>query len=149
VEGVYQELDAKVLDFTRKMADLTGAEIKVINAYSVVPLGISLDGTGIYQDEYLLDLEKQHHEKTVELATAHGIPAEKVETRNGETHLVIADCAREIDADVVVVGTVARKGLSGIFIGNTAEMTLERLDCDIITLKQDAFECPIPNPDDQ
>ncbi|RMH39833.1 MAG: universal stress protein, partial [Gammaproteobacteria bacterium] len=64
-------------------------------------------------------------------------------TRNGETPHVIAEAAREFNADLVIVGTVARQGIAGIFIGNTAETTLELLDCDIITLKQENFVSPI------
>lgn len=143
VDEIYQKLDARVLAYTRFMAQCFDAEIKVVNAYSVVPLGISLDGTGIYQDEYLLDLEKQHHEQTVALAEKYGIASKCVETRNGETPHVIAEAAREFNADLVIVGTVARQGIAGIFIGNTAETTLELLDCDIITLKQENFVSPI------
>ena len=36
----------------------------------------------------------------------------------------------------IVLGTVARKGISGALIGNTAEGVLESAHCDVMVVKQ-------------
>ena len=49
----------------------------------------------------------------------------------------------EIEADLVVMGTVARTGLSGFFMGNTAETILNQLDCSVLAIKPPGFETPV------
>lgn len=42
--------------------------------------------------------------------------------------------AKRLDADMIVVGTVARTGIKGRLLGNTAEKLLDDAQCDILTL---------------
>lgn len=51
--------------------------------------------------------------------------------------------ARRNGIDVVVMGTVARSGIPGLLIGNTAETILHQIDSSVITLKPRGFESPI------
>ncbi len=142
IDDEHLELDHKVIEHAVSLGKMFQAQVKLINAYSAVPLGISLDGAGIYQDEYLAELQKQHHQKTLLLAKKYGIEEDSVETRQGEAHTVICEYANEKAIDLVILGTVARQGLTGILIGNTVEQILDDLECAVLTLKQDNFECP-------
>jgi len=45
--------------------------------------------------------------------------------------------------DIVVMGTVARTGLPGFFIGNTAEFVLSQINCSILTIKPCGFKTPV------
>ena len=45
--------------------------------------------------------------------------------------------------DVLVMGTVARGGLDGLLIGNTAERMLRTLTCSILAVKPDDFVSPV------
>jgi universal stress protein E len=45
--------------------------------------------------------------------------------------------------DMLVMGTVARGGLPGILIGNTAERLLHSVPCSLLAVKPDDFVCPI------
>jgi nucleotide-binding universal stress UspA family protein len=49
--------------------------------------------------------------------------------------------------DLIVMGTVARVGIPGLFIGNTAERTLDHVDCDILVIKPKGFVTPVQLPD--
>jgi len=142
IDDEYQRLDQRVLKYATGLATRLGCDLQVVNAYCIVPLGVSLDGAGIYQDEYLQDLQQQHHQRTLELTRTFAIPDANVETRNGEAQTVIAQAAVELKVDLVVLGTVARHGIAGVFIGNTAEQILEMLDCEVLTLKQENFSFP-------
>lgn len=64
----------------------------------------------------------------------------------GAPEFGIAEVAKEIAADIVVMGTVGRTGISGLLIGNTAETVLGQLDCSVLALKPLGFETPVkPN----
>ena len=45
--------------------------------------------------------------------------------------------------DLVVMGTVARAGIAGMLIGNTAERILRKLPCSVLTVKPDGFVSPV------
>jgi universal stress protein E len=51
--------------------------------------------------------------------------------------------ANKFNADVVVMGAVARNRLKRIFIGATAERVLEHLPCDLLIIKPDWFHTPV------
>jgi universal stress protein E len=44
--------------------------------------------------------------------------------------------------DLLVMGTSARHGLAGVFVGNTAERLLPTVNCSLLVVKPDGFECP-------
>lgn len=55
----------------------------------------------------------------------------------------IPDFVRQNSIDVVVMGTVARTGIPGLLIGNTAETVLQLIDSSVLTVKPAGFESPI------
>ena len=67
-----------------------------------------------------------------------------------QAHLVRGD-AREavpaqvhaLRADLLVMGTIARTGVAGWLIGNTAEDILNRVDCAVVTLKPPGYVSPV------
>ena len=61
----------------------------------------------------------------------------------GEPDEVIPTFAKENDVDLIVMGTVARSGLSGMITGNTAERILNEVNCSVLAVKPDTFVSPI------
>lgn len=61
----------------------------------------------------------------------------------GNPQKLIAEKAHELKADIVVMGTVARTGISGLIIGNTAEATLNQLSCSVLAVKPPGFVSPV------
>lgn len=61
----------------------------------------------------------------------------------GEPGSVIPEFARAQGVDLVVMGTVARTGLAGFIMGNTAERVLAGLTCAVLTVKPDGFVSPV------
>lgn len=51
--------------------------------------------------------------------------------------------SESIEADLVVMGTVARAGIAGVIIGNTAEAVLSQLKCSVLAVKPNDFESPV------
>jgi nucleotide-binding universal stress UspA family protein len=61
----------------------------------------------------------------------------------GPTPDAISSFARDNHVDLIVMGTVAKTGVSGLLTGNTAEQTLDQIRCSILALKPSGFVCPI------
>lgn len=61
----------------------------------------------------------------------------------GEAGSLIPALARHRHIDVIVMGTVCRTGIAGLFIGNTAERVLRRVNCSILAVKPEGFVTPV------
>lgn len=67
-----------------------------------------------------------------------------------QLHLVKGLPAKEIPLmaqqqaiDMIVMGTVARTGVPGLIMGNTAETILEQVNCSVLVIKPPGFQCPV------
>jgi universal stress protein E len=65
---------------------------------------------------------------------------------NGVPEYVIPRVAREQEVDLLVMGTIGRSGLPGVFIGNTADRILSQVNCSVLALKPPGFETPVTLP---
>jgi len=61
----------------------------------------------------------------------------------GATSTIIPATAKQLQADLVVMGTVARTGIAGLLIGNTAEDILGQLQCSVLAVKPPGFVSPV------
>jgi universal stress protein E len=72
-------------------------------------------------------------------AAAQRVPTAQRCVVDEDPVLGIPRLAREKHASVVVMGAVSRSGLQRVFIGNTAELVLPALPCDVLVLKPKHF----------
>jgi nucleotide-binding universal stress UspA family protein len=63
--------------------------------------------------------------------------------QRGNPTELIPTIIHEKRIDVLVMGTVARTGISGFIIGNTAENILQKIDCSLWALKPQGFVSPV------
>jgi len=61
----------------------------------------------------------------------------------GHPETVIPNFVETHAVDILVMGTVARSGIVGFLIGNTAENVMGRLGCTLLALKPDAYVSPL------
>lgn len=112
VDAKYDALNEKIISRGKWLASLFGAEFHVVNAYP--------DSTN-YPDHG-------------QLRRITDMDSSKVHIKLGSPEDVIADVAEEVGADIVVIGTLARKGMRGAMRGNTSEKVLNKLPQDVFTL---------------
>ncbi|HNP64187.1 MAG TPA: universal stress protein [Woeseiaceae bacterium] len=67
----------------------------------------------------------------------------KFHLRRGVATTAIPAIVNEVQADVLVMGTVARTGIAGWLFGNTAEAVLEQVQCSVIAVKPQGFVSPV------
>jgi universal stress protein E len=61
----------------------------------------------------------------------------------GRPDVVIPLYVDRDSVDILIMGTVARTGISGFIIGNTAENILEKISCSLVALKPEGFVSPV------
>ena len=69
--------------------------------------------------------------------------ATRLHLLQGEAKKTIASLATDVDADLVILGTFARRGLIGLIFGNTAEALLNELSCSILAIKPPGFKTDV------
>jgi nucleotide-binding universal stress UspA family protein len=142
-------LTKKILDLATSLAKREAGELHVVHAWQL-PGEKFLRGkrVDIDQDEIakLLAETRQAHEKEMQCAlypyeqTGHRF---KMHLLKGDPAVHIAETARKRRADVIVMGTITRTGVAGLFIGNTAERVLQQVDCSVVAVKPDGFVSPV------
>ncbi|WP_321389529.1 universal stress protein [Emcibacter sp.] len=108
----YVDLNRNILKVTQMMAKSYGAEKHTVNAY---------EDSMEFPDRAMLLRETD----TVQ---------ENLHVQMGDPETIIATVADDIDADVVVIGTLSRRGLRAAMRGNTSERIIKRLNRDVMVL---------------
>lgn len=72
-----------------------------------------------------------------DIAKKVGIERSQVHSIEGRPSKIIGSVARDIGADLVVLGNVGRRGLKGISIGNTAEKMLSEFGGDLLVISRE------------
>ena len=67
----------------------------------------------------------------------------KTHLPKGPAGEIIPAFARELNIDLIVMGTVARTGIPGLIIGNTAESVLSQINCSVLAIKPPNFVTPV------
>ena len=139
----HEELNRIVLS----QANVVGRTVQgVVHAVNAFHTPTAVWGNGV-DDPVAIEMcyasQQDHLREAVRLSEEFGIPQEHVTVAEGAAERVVNDLATELSAGLIVLGTVARSGLSGLFIGNTAEAVLEHSNTDVMVVKQVDFKSPI------
>lgn len=139
----HHQLNQQILAEAKAMAEMLNANIHLVNAYPSPPMNIMLE-LPEFDPIHYEDGLKQFHQKTLnDYARTYKIPEQQLHLRQGLPEDVISDVANEIDAELVILGTVGRSGLSATLLGHTAEQVIDNLNCDLLALKPQGFISPI------
>lgn len=140
-------LDDEILVTSKLFADACNGEVRAFHAYDP-RMAIATAATNAYlpvslpMDEFDQQMKDQHGKRMQEITSYHGLRDDHVHLVAGRAHEELPALAVQYDAAVVVMGAVARNRLQRLFIGATAERTLDHLPCDMLIVKPDWFEVP-------
>ena len=140
-------LDRRILDLASAQSHLEEADLHIVHSWSL-PYEKMLEGEARIQfyktvpqmRRELRRVEKKHLD---EITRLYGDFQPRVHMLNGAAEKVIPAFAAKHSIDLIVMGTLARTGVEGVLIGNTAEKILGKLDCSVLALKPAGFVSPI------
>ena len=142
-DPAHQGLNQRIIEEAKNISSFIGASVELVNSYPGTPINIAIEIPDFDPESYTEAVKKYHLSETHKLADTHGIQAEHCHVDEGLPEDVIPAKARVMDAELVVMGTIGRTGLSAALIGNTAEHVIDQLNCDVLAIKPMEFECPI------
>lgn len=147
-------LDDNILIMCKTLAERTGGSVHAFHSFD--PRIVLATATAnayipasLPYDEIEKDMREQHGRRFEEVLAFHDIPDDHTHLVNGATHEELPAIATELSADVVVMGAIARNRWKRLFVGATAERTLEHLPCDMLIIKPDWFETPVEKTGDE
>jgi nucleotide-binding universal stress UspA family protein len=118
------------------MAKENGSELLIANAYQR-PNMLEADALafGVYEewDRNLRAEIEGRLNALVEEARTAGVAARPL-VLPGAPHEAITDAAKENDADLVIMGTHRRKGVSRLFLGSVASRVIATAPCPVMTI---------------
>jgi universal stress protein E len=137
------DLDARLLEASGEIVRLLHGSLQVFHAYmplvTVEPMAVAAPPLIIMPPEAEQAHTQQVMRTICQLAGKAGIARNRCHLRMGEVADQLSAFARRSGAAIVVMGAVSRSGIARLFIGNTAERTLDRLTCDALIVKPRGF----------
>ena len=144
-------LNLKILALARSLAEMEGAPLHVVSAWeSEVELALHHAIDGAELNRLLKEHRASSEEALDRLLAGAELPGlgRRVHLVEGDPAEVIPRIAEELRVELIVMGTVARTGIPGLFMGNTAEEVLNLVDCSVLALKPDGFVSPVELEDE-
>ncbi|MCY7293871.1 universal stress protein UspE [Alteromonas sp. a30] len=142
-DDAHRQLNDKVTKVAHEMANVLQANVHLVNSYPGTPVNIAIEIPEFDPQGYNESVKNYHNKSMTEHAQQFQVALENCHVKEGLPEDVIPNVAKEIDAELVIIGTIGRHGISAALIGNTAEHVIDMLDCDILALKPDGFESPV------
>ena len=142
-------LNTKILELATSLAKREGAEIHVIHCWSVFGESLLAGPRGPLSNDEIAAYRKQtrhsNHTAANELLARFQREGHEIHKHilKGEPDTLIPEMSEKLAADVVVMGTVARTGLDGVLIGNTAENVLQQIGRSVLAVKPEGFVSPV------
>ena len=139
----HHDLNESILSEANDIATMVKSNIHAVNAYPSAPMNIMMELPEFDPVHYEDGLQKFHQKILSEYAEKYQICRENTHLKQGLPEDVISDVAKEINAELVILGTVGRSGLGATLLGHTAEQVIDKLDSDLLALKPKGFVSPI------
>jgi len=150
-----QALNERILELASLFALADVAVLHLIHAWDAPAEGMvrSWADNPVVAGGAYVEGERSRHERAFNLlrdqlrdhlgSAVYERLAPRFHLRRGAAVEVVPGLAKQLHADLVVMGTVARTGIAGLFIGNTAERILEQLQCSVLAIKPPGFVSPV------
>ncbi len=141
-------LDAEILDHAARVAIADGARLTILHAWEMVGEGM-LRGLARFSEadvHQFAEETRETHEawvrQLIDKKVLEGLEYD-IQVVKGRPKEVIPTVVERERADLLVMGTLVRTGIRGLFIGSTAEEVLHQVGCAILALKPSDFESPV------
>jgi universal stress protein E len=133
-------LDDHIVEEAKALAAAAGGDLQLVHAWQPLAgvgaaAALQFKPMRLPVDEITGRMEKEHRSKVAALAARHGVAETRVRQLPGSPRDILPYVARDTQADVVVMGALARSAGGRKAIGSTAERVLDHLPCDVLIVR--------------
>jgi universal stress protein E len=150
LEPAEADQNATLLELAAGIYDRYGGELHVVHAWEMFGEGRMRDpvfpSISRHRVDELLEDERGGRSRVLDELLADSVVADRpwqIHLLKGPAGVVVPAFVAKHEVDLIVMGTVARTGLKGAVMGNTAEHVLDRVDCSVIATKPPDFVSPL------
>jgi nucleotide-binding universal stress UspA family protein len=145
-DPVHVELNREILELGHAVAAREDAKLHIVSVWDLWMEHALRRRAGDEEIDAALAAHKETIRKRLDaflepFRATHEAP--EVHLRRGSPSSIVRSVADDIEADLLVMGTVCRTGAAGFLIGNTAETVLNHITCSILALKPEGFVSPV------
>lgn len=148
-EEGYDDLNRTLFELGSSLAERRGGILHIVSAWRLE--GESIFRTGrtsaspAHLETMLSDAQREAEEGLNLLVDAVplGDAPNEVHLVKGEPAEAIVAAVENLRPGVLVMGTLARAGIPGVIMGNTAERVLGTVDASILAVKPPGFQSPV------
>lgn len=144
------ELNRDILQLAASMVERFGGELHLVHAWELYGEATLRSSAFLHttpaEVDALLEREQASHAKALaDLLTATGLRNApwKIHLDKGPAEDVVARVIAKSRINLLVMGTIARTGIPGVLIGNTAEKVLDDVRCSVVAVKPPGFVSPL------
>ncbi|MDE0242131.1 MAG: universal stress protein [bacterium] len=128
-----REQSSRVIEYAAALARAVDAELHFAHVVEPLPLVYGGDFAETAAN-FERELRQEAGDRLREAARAHGVRDEHCHLASGSAAAAIRRLAKELDADLVVIGTHRRRGLE-FFIGSTSNAVLHDPGFDVLAVR--------------
>lgn len=149
LDVVRDGVNTKIMELATSLAELEASELHVVHAWQAHHPTAWRNWrervSKVQVKNWVEQAQAAHQQRFDELLSKFNLKKLKHELHlvEGEAGTVVPQLAGKKRVDLIVMGMMARAGLEGYFIGNTAETVLQRVACSVLTVKPDGFVSPV------
>jgi universal stress protein E len=143
-------LNQTILELAVSLTHLYGGELHVVHAWELYGEATLQSSafirTTVSEIEALRDSERATHaEALAKVLTDSGFKDEpwQIHLSKGPAAKIIREVVTSRKINLLVMGTVARTGVAGLIVGNTAEAVLDDVRCSVVAVKPPGFVSPV------
>lgn len=143
------DLSIKLLELSRSLSNKFDKKLKIISCWifefeEFFRRSARVRTTEEELKKTALEIESEHKRALQKLIYESGIDGEmQIIHVKGRPDEVIPIHVEEHKVDILVMGTVARSGIVGFIMGNTAENIIQKLSCTLLAVKPNGFVSPV------
>ena len=139
----FSECARQAQRYAMALADLLSARLHVLHVVTDPSPLPGISGLPAWSaGDSLAEIEKKAEEK-IRAQMEHDLqryPSIRCVVRAGDPAQQIQDYARTHEADIIIMGTHGRKGLSHLVVGSVAEATVRAASCPVLTVHSDGHD---------
>ncbi|NVJ49452.1 MAG: universal stress protein UspE [Gammaproteobacteria bacterium] len=140
VDSKHQALNQQIIHAAQQLSRQLDCDFHLVSTHATPNLDVPLDYKPLSDKPLRERVNAFHQERMRKLIDEYPLRAEQLHIVEGLAEEQIPLTAQQIGAQLVIMGTVARTGLTAAFMGNTAERVLAQLQCEVLALKPQGFE---------
>ncbi|WP_208349595.1 universal stress protein [Pseudaestuariivita rosea] len=150
-DGSCDALNARILQTAVDCVSSGPAEIHLTHIWQAPEAGMlwlwsNTPDPGYARQKYIRDIQDEHERALDQLIANQKTPpgiSIIPQLHEGFARQKLVTLTNDLNADLLIIGSIARSGVPGVIIGNTAEDIINSTDCSVVTVKPPGFISPL------